>query len=76
METKIQKNFMVQRLRKRRNFIKGLKDAGGTWHEDEDHISGMFTAYFAELFTSSNPHDLDRVLGGVQNVVTDDMRAD
>ena len=76
METKIQKNFMVQRLRKRRNFIKGLKDAGGTWHEDEDHISGMFTAYFSELFTSSNPHDLDCVLDGVQNVVTDDMRAD
>ena len=53
-----------------------MKDAGGTWHEDEDHISGMFTAYFAKLFTSSNPHDSDRVLDGVQNVVTDDMRAD
>ena len=62
--------------RKRRNFIKGLRDAWGTWHEDEDHISGMLTAYFAELFTSSNPHDLDRVLDGVQSVVTDDMRAD
>ena len=62
--------------RKRRNFIKGLKDVEGTWHEDEDHISGMFTAYFAELFTSYNPHDLDRVLDGVQSVVTDDMKAD
>ena len=62
--------------RKRRNFIKGLKDVEGTWHEDEDHISGMFTAYFAELFTSYNPHDLDHVLDGVQSVVTDDMKAD
>ena len=53
-----------------------MKDAGGAWHEDEDHISSTFTAYFAELFTSYNPHDLDRVLDGVQNVVTDDMRAD
>ena len=62
--------------RKRRNFIKGLKDAKGAWHEDEDHISSMFTAYIVELFMSSNPHDLYRVLDGVQNVVTDDMRAD
>ena len=53
-----------------------MRDAGGTWHEDEDHISGMLTAYFAELFTSFNPHDLDCVLDGVQSVVTEDMRAD
>ena len=62
--------------RKRRNFIKGLRDEDGTWHEDEDQISSMLIAYFADLFTSFNPHDLDRVLDGVQSVVTEDMRTD
>ncbi|XP_030958481.1 uncharacterized protein LOC115980358 [Quercus lobata] len=42
--------------RKRKNFIKGLRDGNGVWQEDEE--------------------DLDRVLDGVNDVVTDDIRAE
>ena len=62
--------------RKRRNFIKGLGDEDGTWHEDEDVFSGMLTTFYVDLFTSSNPHDLERALDGVQSVVTEEMRID
>ena len=51
--------------RKRRNFIKGPRDEDGTWHEDEDVFSSMLTTFYVDLFTSSNPHDLERVLDGV-----------
>ena len=32
--------------------------------------------YYTQLFTQSNPHELDRVLEGVQRVVTVDMNAE
>lgn len=62
--------------RKQRNFIKGLKDADGTWCEDEDLFWGWLTTYYADLLKSSNPRDLDRVLDGVQRVVNEDMQVD
>lgn len=39
-------------------------------------FSGILNKFFAELFTSSNPHDLDQILDDVQEVVTEEMRAD
>ena len=62
--------------RKRKNFIKGLKDDEGVWHEDEDTYARMLNEFYSRLFTSSQPHDLDRILDGVDEVVTDEMRAD
>ena len=66
---------MLFRSQKRRNFIKGLRDENGTWQENEEVISGLLIEYYANLFMSSNPHNLDRILEGVQPVVTEDMRA-
>ena len=35
----------------------------------------LLTEFYSNLFTSSNPHDLDRILDGVQIMVTEEMRA-
>ena len=37
---------------------------------------GLLNDYYSQLFSSSNPHDLNRILDGVDDVVTDEMRAD
>lgn len=37
---------------------------------------GLLASFYTQLFTSSNPHDLERILDGVQAVVTDKMMAD
>lgn len=60
--------------RKRKNFIKGLRDEQGVWQEDEEVFSALLTEFYSNLFTSSNPHDLDCILDGVQTVVTVEMR--
>ena len=46
------------------------------WHEDEDTCARMLNKFYSRLFTSSQPHDLDRILDGVDEVVTDEMRTD
>ena len=51
--------------RKRKNFIKGLKDDNGVWHEDEDNVSGLLNEYYSKLFSSSHPHDFEHILDGV-----------
>ena len=61
--------------RKRRNFIKGLKDDQGVWQREEEVVSNLLVGYFGSLFTFSDPHNLDSVLEGVQAVVTEDMNA-
>ena len=46
------------------------------WQEDETVFSGILNKFYEELFTSSNPHGLDRILDGVHEVVTEEMRVD
>ena len=62
--------------RKRKNFIKGLRDGNGVWQEDEEVFSTLLNDFYTNLFTSSNPQELDRVLDGVNVVVIDNMRAE
>ena len=61
--------------RKRRNFIKGLKDDQGVWQREEEAVSALLIDYYGSLFTSSDPHNLESFLEGVQAVVTEDMNA-
>ena len=61
--------------RKRRNFIKGLRDNCGVWQTEEGVISKMLVDFYAGLFTTSNPHNLESILEGVQDVVTSEMNA-
>ena len=68
---------MEQKLkRKRKNFIRGLRDGDGMWQEDEDVFSAMLTDFYSRLFTSLNPYDLNRILKGVLIMVTVEMRAE
>ena len=55
----------VSTQRKRRNFIKGLKDENGTWQENEEVVSGMLIEFYANLFTSSTPGNLEQILEGI-----------
>ena len=59
---------------KRRNFIKGLQDENGIWQDNEEVVLGMLIEFYENLFTSSNPCHLERILEGVQPMVTEDMR--
>lgn len=46
------------------------------WQDDEEVFSGLLTDFYTQLFTSSNRHDLEHILDGVQAMVIDEMRAD
>ena len=59
--------------RNKRNYISGLENEVGFWVEEESQIGGMLVQYFSNLFTSSNPINLDLVLEGVLPVVNDEM---
>ena len=61
--------------RKRSNFIKGVWDGDGAWVTDEKVVADLFVDFYARLFTSSNPIDLERILARVQSVVDDSMNA-
>ena len=63
----------VATKRKRRNFIKGIRDEGGTWQSDEGVVSNVFVEHYTKLFSTFTVHDLDRVLEGVKQVVTESM---
>lgn len=45
--------------RKRRNFIKGIRDEDGAWQSDEGVVSKIFVEFYTRLFSSSNVPDLD-----------------
>ena len=53
-----------------------MRDGNGVWQEDEEVFSAIITNFYTHLFTSSNPQALDRVLDGVDVVVTETMSAD
>ena len=51
--------------RKRKNFIKGLRDADGIWQSEEAAFTKVLVDFYAELFTTSNPQNLESVLEGI-----------
>ena len=63
----------VATQRKRRNFIKGVRDLDGVWQTEEGVISDIFVDFYTKLFSLSNVQGLDRVLEGVKKIVTTDM---
>lgn len=54
--------------RKCRNFAKGLRDENGVWQEGEELFSEVLNRFYTELFTSSQPHDFDRILEGFKKL--------
>uniref|UniRef100_A0A7N2QZ73 Uncharacterized protein n=1 Tax=Quercus lobata TaxID=97700 RepID=A0A7N2QZ73_QUELO len=59
--------------RRRKNNIKGLHDSDETWHIDSDRIAKIAEDYYRQLFTSSNPTNMEGVLDVVDRGVTDEM---
>ena len=53
-----------------------MRDGNGVWQEDEEVFLTLLNEFYTNLFTSSNPRELDRVLDGVNVVVIDNMRAE
>lgn len=41
--------------RKRRNFIRRLRDENGVWQEDENVDSALLNNFYTQLFSSSDP---------------------
>ena len=56
-----------------KNMIEGLKDRDGVWQSDLSRVSGIAEEYHTELFTTSHPRSMERVLEAVDKVVTEDM---
>ena len=63
----------VATQRKRKKFIKGIRDDEGVWQSEDEVVSPLFVDFYTRLFTSSNGHDIDRILEGVNKVVSDSM---
>lgn len=51
-----------------------MQDEEGVWQNDKQKFSGLLVDFYEKLFATSNPHNMDQVLNGVQEVVTDSMR--
>ena len=58
------------------DFIKGQHDGNRVWQKEEEVFSALLNDFYSQLFNSSNPHDLDHILDGVQPMVTEEMKAD
>lgn len=59
--------------RKKHNYVAGLFDKTGVWHEKEENIKGIFEEYFRDIFASSNlsPTNIKEVLQYVSSLVSD-----
>lgn len=56
-----------------KNTIEGLRDREGIWQTNLSRVSGIAGEYYTELFTTSHPSSMERVLEAVDKVVTEDM---
>ena len=61
--------------RKRKNFIKGLRDTDGNWQSKEAAFTKVLVDFYVELFTTSNSQNLENVLEGIQGVFSRDMNS-
>ena len=67
--------FFHQRAsqRRRKNHISGVLDNDWVWWEFDVGIATVAEKYFQDLFTTTNPSNMDNVLNAVDRVVTPDM---
>ena len=57
---------------RRKNHIGGVFDNNGEWWESNIGIATVAEKYFQDLFTTTNPSNMDNVLNAVDRVVTPD----
>ena len=67
--------FFHQRAsqRRRKNHISGVLDNDWVWWEFDVGIATVAEKYFQDLFTTTNPSNMDNVLNAVDRVVTPNM---
>ena len=57
----------------RRNNITELRDSLGGIASGDEKVSEMIIVYYNQLFTTSNPHDIEEVVQHTKKVVSNDM---
>ncbi|XP_050259899.1 uncharacterized protein LOC126704966 [Quercus robur] len=57
----------------RRNSITELRDSRGRIASSDEKVSKMIVEYYNQLFTTSNPHDIEEVVQHTKKVMSDDM---
>ena len=65
---------MTTTRRRRNNFISGIKDEMGEWHQDPNKIEEVILRYFINIFTSSNTTDMEKVYEGIEQRLLDENR--
>ena len=56
--------------RQKKNYIEGLLDSSGCWHEDEDKMGEIVVEYYKELFSTSHPTEFTEIVQAIQPKVT------
>ncbi|XVF47268.1 hypothetical protein PTKIN_Ptkin03bG0095800 [Pterospermum kingtungense] len=56
--------------RRKKNFIKGLKNNDGFWCGDQETIESIAKSYFQQLFDSQGPSDAEVLLKAVDRKVS------
>ena len=59
--------------RKQRNFINGLTNDSGVWHEDDQSMERIILYYFSNIFQSNGPTDTTAIVEAIQPIVTESM---
>lgn len=59
--------------RRQRNRVSRLLNDDDVWVEEETELGSLFEEYFKDLFKTSGPRDLTKVLEHVPQLVNDDM---
>ncbi|CAA7037370.1 unnamed protein product [Microthlaspi erraticum] len=68
--------YVTTKQRRVRNKIIKLKDGDGSWVENEDKIEQVASAYFQNLFTSSNPSNYEEALKYIAPKVTQEINTE
>lgn len=55
------------------NEIKGIRGSQGKWHEQNGKVIEVAVSYFTKIFSSSNPQNVECLLGKVDRTVTTKM---
>ena len=50
--------YMTASRRRRNNFIFGIKDEMGEWHQDSKQIEEVILRYFTDIFMSFGPANM------------------
>ena len=60
--------------RRRRNYIRGIRNIHGQWVEELEEVVRVASTYFDNLFHAKVEDQMEECLNAVQCMVTDDMR--